>query len=149
MIFESRKEYKELVDEVEEALDLDETEEDKEDDVWGQIPLAKVKVPSDGRRSGNRQNSDFVMENVEDRIIRIIKEREAVGEIKPVGALGRNNPRTEGDVTPSKARRAKSDEYGSTRKGDGNPESQNDGADPDDPIEKLAAEMDDETGSDQ
>ena len=101
---------------------------------------------------GGQDAIDHLNDNeYESRILKVLKEKEAVGEIQAVGALGRNNPRVDPSVTPGKQRRAKSDDYGSMRKGEGTPESQKKEFGAKDPLEELISDMEtaDETEQDQ
>jgi hypothetical protein len=153
MIFESKQELDELVDEVEQEFEnkkkKKKPEKPKEGEgVGGAIPLSDVLPPSFGRESG--ETKDAWVEGFEDRILKVIKEKEAVGEIQSINALGHNNPRVNPSDTPSKQRRAKADKYGSTRKGEGTPESQKKKFGAEDPLTKLATELgEDETEQDQ
>lgn len=152
MIFESKKEYDELVNEIErelvDAKKEDKLEKRKEDEgPGGKIPFNKIQPPRIGHENGRR--SSAWVEDFETRILKILKEKEAVGEIQPVSTLGRNNPRVEYDSTPNKQSRSKADSYGSTRKGKGTPESQKKSFGPQDPIDKLAAELGDSDEAEQ
>jgi len=148
MIFESKQEYDELVEEVEQDLENStkkkkKVKPKKEEGIGGTIPFADVLPPSFGHKSGKKH--DAWVEGFESRILKILKEQEAVGEVQPMGTLGHNNPRVDPYSTPGKKRRAKSDDYGSTRKGEGTPESQKKEFGAKGPLEKLAEKLASET----
>jgi hypothetical protein len=131
MIFESKKEYDELIDEIERELTTTKKKEpieDKEDEnIGGRIPINKIRPPSAGHESGKKQ--DAWVENFESRVLKILKEKEAVGEVQKIskngqaGVLGHNNPEVN-PSTKSSEERARFDDYGSKRKKKGSPESQ-------------------------
>ena len=158
MIFESKKEYDELIDEVERELTTTKKKEpieDKEDEgIGGRIPINKIRPPSAGHESGKKQ--DAWVENFESRVLKVLKEKEAVGEIKKVnksvqvGILGHNNPEVSSS-TESSEERANFDDYGSKRKKKDTPESQKKELGAKDLFKELTPEAEavDETEQDQ